>query len=348
MKNMKWFALIILCAYVILACSNDENTKTETPEPVNTDFAKGADISWVTEMESKGIAFKNSNNVTTDCFALMKEVGMNAIRLRVWVDPTDGWCGKEDVVNKAVRAHNLGLDIMIDFHYSDSWADPGKQNKPAAWETMNLSQLKVAIADHTKDVLNALKAEGITPKWVQVGNETRNGMLWPEGKLWDENGSLNRWSEYAQMSNAGYDATKSVFPNAIVIVHIHNGWEDNVWWFKDFKSNGGKWDMIGLSLYPQTEANYTWTQLNEKCIDQIKKLGDTYNTPVMVCEIGTKQSNESLASQILNDFMTKAKALNQCAGVFYWEPQCYGGWKNYDMGAFNVSGKPSLALSAFK
>ena len=341
-------ALILICAYGILACSNDTDTKEKTPDPVNASFAKGADISWVTEMESKDISFKNSDNITTDCFILMKEIGMNAIRLRVWVDPADGWCGKEDVVKKAIRANNLGMDIMIDFHYSDWWADPGKQTKPAAWEGMTLTQLKTAITNHTNEVLNALKAEGITPKWVQVGNETRNGMIWPDGKLWDDNGSLNRWSEYAQMSNAGYDAAKSVFPNTIVIVHIHNGWEDNAWWFKDFKSNGGKWDMIGVSLYPQSETNYSWSQLNNLCIDQIKALGNTYHTPVMVCEIGTKQSNESLAAQILNDFMTKAKALDQCAGVFYWEPQCYGGWNGYDMGAFNVSGKPSSALNAFK
>ena len=361
MKNMKWLILTAFCALGIIACTNnnDSDNHNNTDEPVNSTFAKGADISWVTQMENDGVNFKNSSNINTDCFALMKEIGMNAIRLRVWVNPEDAdWCGKTDVVNKAVRANELGMDVMIDFHYSDWWADPGKQNKPAAWEGMSLTQLRSAISSHTIDILNAIKAKGIAPKWVQVGNETRNGMLWPDGQLWNDNGNLNHWSQYAQMSNSGYNAAKSVFPNTIVIVHIDNGWEDNDWWFKDFKAAGGKWDMIGLSHYPQTHASKGWSEMNSLCLNHIKSLGDTYGTPVMICEIGTKQSNEALATQVMNDFMTKAKALNQCAGVFYWEPQVFNGWKPaiyndkgwnaYDMGAFNTNGQPSSALNCFK
>lgn len=120
----------------------------------------------------------------------MKELGLDAIRLRVWVNPSDGWCNKEDVVKKAKKAAELNMDVMIDFHYSDIWADPGKQFKPAAWENLGLTELKQAIANHTKDVLNALKSAGVTPKWVQVGNEIRPGMLWDadanlSGASWD-------------------------------------------------------------------------------------------------------------------------------------------------------------------
>lgn len=147
-----------------------------------TDFAKGADIGWCTEYESKGYDFYNAKGEKRECTALMKELGLNAIRIRVWVDPSDNWCNTADVVVKAQRAKALNMDVMIDFHYSDWWADPAQQNKPAAWVGKNLADLKKALSDHTVSVLRELKAVGVTPKWVQVGNEIRPGMLWDKDK----------------------------------------------------------------------------------------------------------------------------------------------------------------------
>ena len=118
------------------------------------------------------------------------------------------------MIVKAVRAKDLGMDVMVDFHYSDFWADPSKQVKPVAWKDMDLGQLKEAIRNHTTEALQALKAKGVTPKWVQVGNETNNGMLWPTGKIdWDKSGT-ERYANYVALNNAGYDAVKSVFRNA--------------------------------------------------------------------------------------------------------------------------------------
>src|ERR1035437_5958209 len=145
-------------------------------------FAKGADVSWVTQMEASGKKFYNSAGTEMECMALLKSLGMNSIRLRVWVNPADGWCNSQDVLAKALRAKNLGMKIMIDFHYSDSWADPSKQTKPTAWTNLSFNDLKTAVATHTTDVLNLLKTNNITPEWVQVGNETGNGMLWEDGK----------------------------------------------------------------------------------------------------------------------------------------------------------------------
>ena len=177
--------LILMAAAVTLAvsCNNNGNKNEEKPgttEPAP--FAKGADIGWATEMAADGIKFYNAAGEERECTALMKELGFDAVRYRVWVDPKEGWCGKEDVVAKARTARDLGMRIMINFHYSDWWADPGKQNKPEAWKDYSLEQLCQSIMDHTRDVLTALKNEGITPEWVQVGNETSNGMLWDTGK----------------------------------------------------------------------------------------------------------------------------------------------------------------------
>ena len=190
----------------------------------NTTFARGADISWCTEMEADGQKFYNADGIETDIFALMKEIGMSAIRLRVWVNPTKygygAWCDKADVIVKAKRAHEQGLDLMIDFHYSDFFADPDRQDTPLEWKDYDLEQLKTAVADHTKDVLQALKDEGIEPKWVQVGNETNGGMMWENGQIdWNKSGKA-RYANYVSLSNAGYDAVKEILPDAYVIVHI--------------------------------------------------------------------------------------------------------------------------------
>lgn len=368
MRHIQFLTSFLCIAFAIFACSSDNETDPnggELPgngEVVATGFAKGADISWVTEMEADGKKFYNADGVETDCFRLMKELGMTAIRLRVWVNPETNYCNysnKADVLVKAKRAKAEGMDVMIDFHYSDWFADPGRQDTPQAWEGKTLSELKEAVAAHTKDVLQALKEAGVTPKWVQVGNESRVGMMWPTGRLWDENGDLKEgWDNYVALSNAGYDAVKSVFSDAIVVIHIDNAWDDQDWWFKKFKAKGGKMDMIGLSHYPQTKEDKSWSEMNALALEHIKTWGETYGCKVMVCEVGVKQGDEALAATVLKAFVKGAKEVEQCAGVFYWEPQVYGGWKPavyttlgwgaYDMGAFTKSGKPAAAMDAFK
>ena len=353
---------------------------TPDPTPDNTvSFYKGADISWITEMEKDGKKFYNASGQETDGFQLMKELGMKAIRLRVWVNPEKesgygNYCNQADVVAKAKRAKEAGMEVMIDFHYSDFFADPSRQSKPAAWEGKSPTELKTAVADHTTAVLKAIKEAGVTPKWIQIGNETRNGMLWPEGNLWDDKGG---WKNYVSLSNAGYDAAKKVFGDAIIIVHLDNAWGEKWengttvewgnlnWWFDDFKAAGGKFDMIGLSHYPENAIDTKWATMNDwekvntAAIKHIQLLANTYNCKVMVCEVGVKtQANETIAAQVLTAFMSEAKKIEACAGVFYWEPQVYGSWKPayytnlnwnaYDMGAFTSTGKPSKVMDAFK
>lgn len=350
------------CSDADKADPENNGKEPEVPEQTGS-FVKGADISWVTEMEDDGVKFRNSKGEETDCFVLMKELGMTAIRLRVWVNPENeygAYCDQEDVVAKAVRAKNAGMDVMIDFHYSDFFADPGRQTLPAAWAGKSMAELKSAVADHTKSVLSALKTAGVTPKWVQVGNETRNGMMWSSGQLWTNSGDIaNGWSNYAGLSNAGYDAVKGVFADAMVIVHQNNAWEDLDWWFSKFKAAGGKFDMIGLSHYPQAEQNKTWITVNQLALSHIRSLGDTYKCKVMICETGVKTyMNEGTAASVMAEFMTEARKLEQCAGVFYWEPQADGswkpshyetlGWNAYDMGAFSKDGRPTSVLDCFK
>jgi arabinogalactan endo-1,4-beta-galactosidase len=193
---MRTFHLLFFSlAIALFTCTKSKSSgDLHPPVPVTaTDSVKGADIGWLTQMEAAGRKFYNNARTEQDCIRILKDLGMNTVRLRVWVNPANGWNGANDVVTKAVRAKNMGMKIMIDFHYSDSWADPGKQNKPAAWASQDFATLKQSLANHTTAVLNALKSAGVTPTWVQVGNETNDGMLWPDGK------ASTNMNNYAQL-----------------------------------------------------------------------------------------------------------------------------------------------------
>ena len=342
MKRSK-FKIFVLVFIVLISCnkSSSNNGGGGTTPPVTIVFAKGADISWLTQMEGAGKIFYNSTGAAQDCFQILKNLGMNSIRLRVWVDPAGGWNNAADVLAKALRAKALGMRIMINFHYSDSWADPGQQNKPAAWVAQDFATLQTSVYNHTFNVLTTLKTNGIVPEWVQVGNETNDGMLWPTGKA-----SLNM-ANFTALVNKGYDAVKAVDASIKVIVQISNGFDNNLfrWIFDGLKNNGGKWDIIGMSLYPDP-AN--WATLNSQCLSNMNDMVSRYSKTVMICEVGMSWDQAIACNSFLSDLITKVKTLgNNGLGVFYWEPESYGNWQGYTKGAFDNSGKPTVALNAF-
>ena len=336
---IKPFLHVFLVSLFCLSCKPDN--PDIVPPGNNLTFAKGADISWLTEMESAGKKFYNAAGTEQDAVLILKNLGMNSVRLRVWVNPAGGWNNKADVISKALRAKNHGMRIMIDFHYSDSWADPGQQTKPAAW-TGDLSSLKTAVSNHTIEILQALKTAGITPEWVQVGNETNDGLLWPEGR------ASTNMAGYAQLVNAGYDAVKAVFPDAKVIVHLSNGWDNALfrWSFDGLKNNGGKWDVTGMSLYPDPN---NWNAMNLQCSNNMNDMVSRYGKEVMIVEVGMSWDQAAAAKAFVTDLISRVKNVtgNKGLGVLYWEPQAYGNWKGYTKGAFDNSGRPTMALDAF-
>lgn len=334
--NIKQIRLFtIICVSMFLA---------STAKAQSEQFALGADVSWITEMEKAGRKFYTQDGQQMEGMKLLQTLGMNTIRLRVWVNPTDGWCNKEDLLVKAKRADSLGMQLMIDFHYSDWWADPGKQDKPTAWINLNLTDLKNAVKNHTMEVLSLLKTNNITPVWVQVGNETGNGLLWDTGKA-----SLSM-SNYVQLHNAGYDGVKAVFPQAKVMVHLHNGYDNDMyrWIFDGMKSYGGRYDIIGMSLYPAW-SNYSWQETNIRCLNNMNDMVSRYGKEVMIVETGMSWDNAAEAKLFLADLISKVRTVSsgKGKGVLYWEPQCYN-WKGYSLGAFNLSGRPTEAMDAFK
>jgi|GEM_PF-1267146 len=336
-----------------------------TSSAVTPTYAKGADLGWSTEMKAKGYKFYNAAGTEMECTALFKSLGFNSVRYRVWVNPSDYTSGfnynsKADVLTKCRLAKAQGMSIMIDFHYSDYWADPGKQIIPSAWQSLSAEQIATKVGEHTKDVLNTLKVNGIDVAWVQVGNEVTNGMLrhlGREGSLTEAStdisgkvagSSINHFGEYFK---AGSDAVKSVYPDAIVILHIDNAWKSSTltWFYNLMKANNITYDMIGLSLYPSYwdgSAYPDWSTKVKQAIANIKTLNSTYGKPVMFTEFGMPASEPDKAKAALQYIIDNTKSLSWFKGVFYWEPESEKARNGYDYGAF-ADGMPTAALDPF-
>lgn len=389
MKKIVFLAAL----FAVFSCGPVAKTDPVTPEPtpvtpegvdpddplvVTPTFAKGADIGWASEMEAGGRKFVKKDGTQAPLLAVLKDCGINAIRLRVWVSPYKGWSGKEDVVAVGKKVTAAELPLMVDFHYSDFFADPSRQKIPAAWEADkgDLDKMCQHVADHTTEVLTALKEAGVSVNWIQIGNETRGGMLFPLGQL-DYNNKGSEFAGFVKLYMAGYNAARAVCPWAFIMPHIDKAFDtnNNVWWLTNFKNQGGQFNMVALSHYPQ-EAWEGKTQLdpataNSRAVANIRSLYSTLKVPIMVSEVGVKTpASEATAKQILKSFVDEIKQVKGCAGVFYWEPEVDGSWRPevytktdeltrltgvtqsgwwnaYGQGAFTAGGKPTSVMDVF-
>jgi len=333
-----------LLAMLLPGCKKSGAASGGTVNPPATDtfIYKGADVSWLTQMEASGIKFYDAAGTSTDCLSLLQGLGINTIRLRAWVNPADGWNNNADLVAKAKRVKSLGMRLLLDLHYSDTWADPAHQTKPAAWSTYDLATLTSTVYSYTVSVLDTLKASGVVPSWVQVGNETNDGMLWPEGK------ASTNMANFAALVESGYKAVKSVNDSIKVIVHLSNGYDNSLfrWMFDGLKAGGAHWDIIGMSLYPSA-AN--WQSYDESCLANMKDMVSRYGKPVMIVEVGMPADQAAVCQSFLSDIISKTRSVSggNGLGVFYWEPEAYNNWQGYGLGAFDNSGKPTVAMNAF-
>lgn len=339
MKKM----IALLMAAALCACAPVQPTKDGAP------FAKGADIGWLQQMEATGYKFRNKQGNEQDAIAILKANGIDTIRLRTWVDPSDdrasGHNGRDETVAMAVRAQRQGMRIMIDFHYSDSWADPQQQRKPAAWVGHPFPQLLDDVYAYTHDVMTALKKAGVTPEWVQVGNETATGMIYPEGHT-------DNWPQLALLINRGYDAIKAVSPASKVILHVDRG-NDNARfrnWFDAARRHGAKYDVIGLSYYPYwLEGSPDYTLSIDDLGRNLDDMAARYGKEVMVVEVGGEDTRPQNTYDMLVAVQRKVKAVpgNKGLGVIYWEPQGARSWSKYALSAWGDDGRPTKAIEAF-
>lgn len=290
MKRLKP-ALLAVCLSCGLAASAfaADAVKTRPFTAMPADFIKGADISTLLEAEQHGAKFYNQNGQQQDAIAILKANGVNTVRLRLWVDPQDadgntyggGSNNLENTIALAKRVKAQGLQLLLDFHYSDFWTDPGKQFKPKAWEKMDYLQLKTAIHDYTRDTIARFKKEGVLPDMVQIGNEINGGMLWPEGKSWGQGGGeFDRLAGLLTAAIGGLKENLTDGEQVKVMLHLAEGTKNDTfrWWFDEITRRNVPFDIIGLSMYTYWNGPISALKAN---MDDISK---RYNKDVIVVE----------------------------------------------------------------
>ncbi len=344
-----WLAVSLACCFSAGTLAADA-LQTKAFSNMPADFIKGADISTLLDAEKHGAKFFNHNNQPQDPIAILKADGVNYVRLRLWVDPKDAQGqryggGDNDLAATlalAKRAKAQGMKLLLDFHYSDFWTDPGKQFKPKAWEKMDYPQLKTAIHDYTRDTIARFKQEGVLPDMVQIGNEINGGMLLPEGKSWGQGGG--EFDRLAGLLNAAIDGLKENLTGGEqikIMLHLAEGTKNDTfrWWFDEISKRNVPYDIIGLSMYTYWNGPISALKAN---MDDISK---RYNKDVIVVEAAYAYTLEN-CDNAENSFQAKEEKdggypatvqgqynyihdLMQAVidvpehrgkGIFYWEP----------------------------
>lgn len=251
----------------------------------------GADISHLPELESRGMKFYDTDGTEKDAIKILKAHGLNYIRLRIFNDPArdsgyspkNGFCDLAHTLQMAKRVKAAGMKLLLDFHYSDYWADPQHAYMPAAWRGKTFSELKQALYDYTKMVMQALKDQGTAPEMVQIGNEINHGMVWPDG-------SINNIDNLAQLVYAGIQGVKAVSPSTSIMLHIALGGQndESKFFIDNMITRGVQFDVIGLSYYPKWHNTLADLEYN------LNDLSHRYNKDVIVVEYSNvkKEVNE--------------------------------------------------------
>jgi arabinogalactan endo-1,4-beta-galactosidase len=242
----------------------------------------GADVSSLQKSEDLG-GYYLDESAAHQCrprsaLSILAKHGLSHVRLRVWVDSPDGYHDISELVTMARRAEREGLKILVDLHYSDTWADPGQQSKPAAWASLSGAALERAVYDHTYSACRRMKAQGVTPDMVQLGNELNSGMLWPDGHNWNP----PNWQNLSRFLRAGYQAVKACSSRTQVMLHLADGGDNGLyrWWFDNITSRGVPFDVIGASYYPYWHGSLAALQWN------LNDVSARYSKDVVVVETG--------------------------------------------------------------
>ena len=336
-------ALLMILSFSVTAFAEDGDMNVERIDFKNPGFIRGMDVSSVISLEASGVTFKNEDGETEDLFKLLSDHGVNYIRVRVWNDPYDssgnGYGGGNSDVQKACeigkRAARYGMKLLVDFHYSDFWADPGKQKAPKAWDGMTVAQKAQALYDYTYNSLNEIKSAGAAIGMVQIGNETNSGIAGESGH-----------SEMARLFNSGASAVRAFDENVLVALHFTNPENKNaIIWFADYLNEYNvDYDVFAVSYYPY------WHGSLENLTAVLDYAANTYNKYAMVAETSYANDlrdtdghpntvsawNNNTGDNLLWEFTPQGQAEEVRAvmnavnnvnngrglGVFYWE----GAW----------------------
>ncbi len=304
-------------------------------------FVKGMDVSMIKELEGYGAAYYLDGR-KGDLFEILSRCGVNMIRLRIWQDPYDengnpyggGMNDLQTTMELAERAVRNGMSYLLDFHYSDFWADPAKQVKPKAWRGLCGEKLETAVYLHTVNTLKAMKNEGFVPAMVQVGNEITNGLLWPDGHI-------DHREEMAALLQAGMKGVREVCPDTRIMLHLDFGTDNSMYrnWFDKIQPFRLDFDVIGMSYYPH------WNGSIQLLLDNMNDVSKRYDKDIIIAETSIGYTTDSLGCSgvVFSEEQEKAtgypatmagqeaflKDLYQAVrsvyggrgiGVFYWEP----------------------------
>jgi len=303
---------------------------------------RGADVSSLQRTLDLGGRYYDAAGTQGDALDILKGAGVNYVRLRVWNSPASGYNNKAKVLQSAKSAKAKGLGLLVDLHYSDTWADPNQQNKPGAWSGHAIGQLETDVYNYTFDICNSLKAQGTTPDSMQIGNEINVGMLWNDGKVVSSD-----FTNLARLLKAGYNAVKACNASTQVFVHISNaGYLNGMRWFYDgIKNKGVSWDVTALSYYCY------WHGTPSAMQSVVADAKSRYGKPVVIVETAYPFTQGNADSQPNNvsgaepcsgypatwrgqadefNAVQNAARAGGASGVFYWEPTWYAiagnGW----------------------
>lgn len=250
-------------------------------------YVKGMDLSTLLELERLGAKYYDGGT-ERDLLDIMKDYDVDTIRLRIWNDPwgpdhASYGAGENDVpttLEIAKRVSEKGFGVLLNFHYSDFWADPGKQIKPKAWEGMSVEELTQAVYDFTFETMERFKKEGVNITMVQVGNELSNGLLWPEGKI-DVNAGIGEYDNIAAFVSAGIRAVRKIDPEIPVMLHLDNGGNNELYrrWFDNYVARGEDFDLIGLSYYP------FWHGTMDQLMNNMNDMAERYHKDLIIAEV---------------------------------------------------------------
>ncbi|EPR9026582.1 glycoside hydrolase family 53 protein [Cronobacter dublinensis] len=341
-------AVSLACCFSAFAAS----TTQITPKPLSlpAGFIKGADISTLPELERQGATFYDAHHKPQDALTILRENGVNYVRLRLWVDPKDSagtpyGGGTNDLATTlalAKRVKAQGMKLLLDFHYSDFWTDPGKQFKPKAWENQSYDQLKTTIHDYTRDTIAEFKKAGVLPDMVQIGNEINGGILWPEGKSWGQGGGeFDRLAGLLNAAISGLRENLTQGEQVKIMLHLAEGTKNDTfrWWFDEITKRQVPFDVIGLSMYTYWNGPISALKAN---MDDISK---RYDKDVIVVEAAYAYTLENCDNaensfqqkeekdggypatvqgqyDYVHDLMQSVANVenHRGKGIFYWEP----------------------------
>ncbi|HWP41529.1 MAG TPA: glycosyl hydrolase 53 family protein, partial [Tepidisphaeraceae bacterium] len=337
----------------------------------------GADISMLPELEKAGAVYRDRQGKPADAIAIFRDHGFNLFRVRLFVNPSKdfnkSWGATQDldcVRALARRIKASGAAFLLDLHYSDTWADPGKQHKPAAWKDLDFDALEKQVYDYTASVLADLSSHQAMPDMVQVGNEIAPGMLWPDGKVLNvpKDQEDAAWRRFARLFDAGAravrDASTPQHPIRVVL-HIHGGGHKGLpmWFFGKFNRYCTNYDVIGLSFYPGPKENF------DDLRQSLQELIQTYDKDILIAEVAypckptddppdpnrrwplTPQGQAQFVGDLMQ--MLRAAPGGRVIGVAWWYPESIptaglGIWKNGAMALFDTTGQPLPAMDQFR